>query len=362
MAKLKRFRTESAQRIEGAIILPFREIPARKSYFVEEFLAHVKRTGQPETFHGLHLGPLDKNEPFRKIAPIEIEGRRRPDGARAPCPMCHHPNKFLKGWLVYLPNLQAVAAIGCECAGKETLAAADREYRSRRDCEQEENYLLDHLPLVPSQLALVARVQPAAVEALRVHRRFRNTGEPFIRQLRAVKQRGGQLIVSEEITGSTAAVGPRGFQGTNGGNTRDVVFGPLAGTTALIRDYNPVSELNRIAAALCRHDKQSTEELALAYVVTLDSAARHKVYVELTEAAEAYERFRRRLIDFTAFFTPDNIARIQAWASHTAHQPFETSRTAQRGITIVSMRRGNYQFKVTLKDPLRMEIPNWPKA
>src|ERR1700730_17794186 len=112
VAKLKRFRTESAQRIEGAIILPFREIPARKAYFVEEFLAHVKRTGQPETFHGLHLGPPYNNEPCRKIAPIEIEGRRRPDGARAPCPMCHHPNKFLKGWLVYLPNLQAVAAIG----------------------------------------------------------------------------------------------------------------------------------------------------------------------------------------------------------------------------------------------------------
>jgi hypothetical protein len=30
-------------------------------------------------------------------------------------------------------------------------------------------------------------------------------------------------------------------------------------------------------------------------------------------------------------------------------------------IQVVQISRASSQFKVTLKDPLRMEIPNWPK-
>jgi hypothetical protein len=276
--------------------------------------------------------------------------------------MCHHRNKFLKGWFVYLPNRQAITAIGCECADNEMLVAANRDYKARRDRELEEDYLLANLPLVPAQLAVIVAIRPTALEALRVYRLFRRNGAPFHRQLRRVKQRGGQLILSEEITGELAATGPRGYRGTSGVSTRDIQFGMLGGTTALIGDYSPVKELDQITAALNHQNRGETEDAALEYIVTLNDAARRRAYVELTEAARSYSKFRNRLIDFVEFFEPDNIARVKTWASHPTHpQPFEVSLMERSRMTILVMRRGNERFQVVLDADLRKPVPNWPK-
>jgi len=96
--------------------------------------------------------------------------------------------------------------------------------------------------------------------------------------------------------------------------------------------------------------------------VTLDAAARRKAYVELAEATKTYEKFRGRLTDFVAFFAPDNIARVRAWASHAAHpQPFEVSLTTQKNITIISMRRGVNHFRAALGLLLPIVVPDWPE-
>src|SRR5258708_3269815 len=81
----------------------FRTPPGQ--YLVEEFLAHIRQTGQPETFPGLHPGPIAKTEPFLLLRPFEIHRRKRPKGNLAPCPMCQ-PNKYLRGSLIYLPDLE----------------------------------------------------------------------------------------------------------------------------------------------------------------------------------------------------------------------------------------------------------------
>jgi hypothetical protein len=80
------------------------------------------------------------------------------------------------------------------------------------------------------------------------------------------------------------------------------------------------------------------------------------------EAAKAYEKFRGRLADFVAFFAPDNVNRVRAWASHVAHpQPFEVLLTTQAGNTIISIRRAGDYFRVALGSSLRTVIPDWPK-
>jgi hypothetical protein len=77
----------------------FKDPPGQ--YFVQDFLAHVKKTGLPETFPGLHPGSIAKTERFLLLTRFEIDRRRRPAGNLAPCPMCQ-PNKYLRGSLIYI--------------------------------------------------------------------------------------------------------------------------------------------------------------------------------------------------------------------------------------------------------------------
>jgi len=121
------------------------------------------------------------------------------------------------------------------------------------------------------------------------------------------------------IKGEIAAVGPSGFKGGSGIQTRDIGFGILSGTTAVISDYNPLSELDRIAAVLRRHDRGSTEGAALDYTASLSDNERRRAAIELREADRAFYKFSHRLDDFCAFLALDNIERISAWASHREH-------------------------------------------
>src|SRR5687767_14873007 len=124
----------AAIRLEGATS-PVRRFSTRPTnLFIEEVRDHTRRTQQPETFPGLHPGPLPRTAQFIKLARIEVDRMKRPALDQVPCPMCQ-PNKFLKGFLVYFPELEAAAVIGHCCAVKEAREAADREYaqRSRRD-------------------------------------------------------------------------------------------------------------------------------------------------------------------------------------------------------------------------------------
>ena len=88
-----------------------------------------------------------------------------------------------------------VAAIGHCCADKVNLAASTREYRERTLLNEQETYLLAHVPLVPACLSVIEQVKPAAREARRIYRYFRTHGAEFQRALRLVKMNSGRLTV-----------------------------------------------------------------------------------------------------------------------------------------------------------------------
>jgi len=189
----------------------FTRAPGRD--FVEQFLNHIKNAGQPETFPGLHPGPLEKDEEFIKLKPFAIDRKKRPERDKAPCPMCHQTNKFLAGDLAYFPRLEAVAAIGHCCAAKEIREAAEREYKVRTTRDAEEELLLQKLPLVSAYLGVLERARLSAIEAERAFRQFRKGASGIHRQLRAVKNAGGRLIVVERIENEVTASGPAGYGG-----------------------------------------------------------------------------------------------------------------------------------------------------
>src|SRR4051812_9426174 len=141
--------------------------------FIDAVRAHVATTGQPETFVDLHLGPIRKDEPFHKLAQIEIPRLRRPAGDMAPCPMCQ-PNKFLDGWLVHFFEFRAAAIIGHCCAAAATKAEADREWAERQARDREESYLLEALPRLPDWLNTTSLARAACEEAQRFFRALRS--------------------------------------------------------------------------------------------------------------------------------------------------------------------------------------------
>lgn len=347
------------QTAEHPVVRLFKDMPGQN--VIDEFLAHVRSKAEPESFAGIHPGPLDKAEPFRKLASFSVDRRKRANGDMAYCPMCHQPNKFLEGAFVYLPRLQAVAAIGHECAAKETRAAAERDYRERRDRQIEEDYLLGNLPHVPAKLAAIEKVRPAAAEALRVFRLLRRDAPATLRQLRAVKQQGARLTVAETIADNIVAIGPSGFKGSNGRQTRDIVFGLLVGTTAVINDYNPVAELDRIEQVLKLYAGFPTEEAALNAICNMTDSERKWARNGLIKTDDAFRKFQRRIEDFCAFFSAANIGRIGAWANHPEHPaPFKITRAEEAAAVSITIRNSNDRFYASLAPAIGAHQADWP--
>jgi hypothetical protein len=199
-------------------------------------------------------GRSENKEPFSLLRPFEIDRKKRPDGDLAPCPMCQ-PNKYLRGSLIYLTDLKAIAAIGHCCADKDNLADARREYRERTTRDVEHDYLLEQIPLIPDYLSVLERVRPSAREAERIYRGFRNGGAGFQRPLRLIKKIGGLLALEEQLQAEIGATGPALFR-SRGSNVivQKIEFGFLRGMIAVSSEYNPVRELDRIFSAIQPHN------------------------------------------------------------------------------------------------------------
>src|SRR5665647_253900 len=73
---------------------PFYERPL--GIFVDQVIQELKDHAQPEKIESLYRGAIRKDVEFFIIRPITIDGKKRPNGDNAPCPMCT-PNRFLSG-------------------------------------------------------------------------------------------------------------------------------------------------------------------------------------------------------------------------------------------------------------------------
>jgi hypothetical protein len=242
--------------------LPFRQFKDRPTaVFVDSIMTQLRETAQPELIEDLFRNAIPKDVKFFTIRPdIVINGKKRPEGDHAPCPMCS-PNKFLRGSLIYIPSMQCCAIIGHCCAGRESRAAAAREYTWRTKRDHEESYLLNNLALVPARMKVLQELEPVCMEARRLYRRLRKDCPKIQHQLREVRRNhGGHLVLTEIIRGgeedeNNDYAGPAGFKGRSSDiETREHDFGIFAGATATVKNFDPVQDLNtRPSAQLDRH-------------------------------------------------------------------------------------------------------------
>jgi hypothetical protein len=323
----------------------FRTAPTGE--FVKTVIEHIKATGQPETFDGLYRGRLPSDAKYRIIWRITIDQKKRPEGDRAPCPMCT-PNRFLSGCLVWLYELQVVAVIGHCCA--DHAEEAEREFEARELKQQEEDFIWTALPHVPAKIDTLAKLMPAAMEALRIHRRFRRSSPSIQQHLRAIKDRGGARLRVFEIiktadpdedTEGSDYFGPKGYRGRGKSETetRDIDLGMMVGTTALIRDYNPVKEVEDLGRVLASLESGSTEESALEFIVELNDKQRHAASVLLQDVDKRYPKILRRLADFAVFFSPASIKLLNSYGQHPLNPfRFEAERGTLAGQARVTFR------------------------
>ena len=311
------------RRKEEQVTLPWRRFTSRPLVpFIDEVIRHLNETAQPETFEALYRNPIPKDVQFFILKPdIVLDGRKRPNGDLAPCPMCT-PNKYLTGSLIHIPSMECVAVIGHCCAEKESIAKAEREYKVRAKLKAEEDYLLACLPLINQRMEVLIGLRPYAKEAMRLYRRFRHRVPAVHSLLRSTKhQYRGHLMLSEIIRGEDESkvdyFGPSGFKGHGSGavESREVNFGLLAGSIAVINDYKPVNDLETLIRQLESVQQPPTEEAVVEFICNVSNEQRRAAVAILRIVDAGVKRFVARLTEFFQFFTPENIATVNAFGT-----------------------------------------------
>lgn len=326
-------------------ILPFqRQLGWPTAIFIDDVMQHLRRTSQPETHEGLFRNRIAKDVEFYIIRPdIELDGRHRPAGDNAPCPMCA-TNKFLKCSLIYVPSLQCCAVIGHCCADKNARALAADEYRRRNRRDHEEGYLLHGLPVVEKRLEVLRGMMPAAQEALQVYRKFRKDAVKIHSALRQSRYNyGGRLVLVEVLKGEkTGHIGPDGFKRGAELRTREHDFGLLAGGIATTQDYNPVKELDTLIRQLGSMDTITDDDKLLEFICRMTINQRRAAVAIMEGVDSGVAKFVDRLRNFASFFTEDNAARLNAYGEsrhNSLHFEVKYGETAAGPVIIIVRRR-----------------------
>lgn len=345
---------------------PYRRFPDSPSgVFVDHVSEHIRNTGQPETCEGLYRGRLPKNAKYKIVRKITIDRKKRPEMDNAPCPMCT-PNRFLEGALVWCYDLQVVSVIGHCCA--EYAYEAEREFKRVETIRRQEDYLLLALPQLAQKRATLDALKGSAGEALKLYRHFRRRLPQLHQHLRQIKEKdNATLRLAEVLTGGENGgtrdyFGPAGFGGRGGSEvqSRDHVFGMMAGTTALLKDYRPHVELSDAIRDANVFSFSGDEEAAIEFIVKLTTAERTAAVAICQSLDSRFTKFTSRIQDFRTFWSAENIDRLNRYGTSPFNGfPFEARRTVMHGRPVVSIRQGRIEFRSVISTKLDDLAREW---
>ena len=357
----------AVESVEGVFQLdpdapPYQRYRDRPSgILVDEVAEHVRRTAQPETFPKLYRGKLPSSARHHILRKIEIDQKKRPEGDRAPCPMCT-PNRFLNGFLVWLPELHVASVIGHCCA--DHADDAEREFKAREKLNKQEDYLLASLPLLKGKIATLIPLKGAANDASLLYRSLRAKVPGVQLQLRHLKDRSNAVLrLTETITDANGlevkGYGPSGYR-RGEVLTRDVEFGQMRGTTALIRNYRPAVELEDAIRTANSFDFDGDEETALNIIADM-SLKQRVAAVRIVQMVDSYyEKFIGRLRDFAEFWSTENIKNLNAFGSSPLNPtPFEARRLVNHRRPTVVIRQEGKEFRMLIPDRMMQLDREW---
>jgi hypothetical protein len=142
-----------------------------------------------------------------------------------------------------------------------------------------------------------------------------------------------QQIVRDEQNEHDDYFGPAGLKGRakDGIETRDRAFRSFTGHIAVIKDYNPVKELETMNRKLLAIAAYGSEAEALNFIVKMTERERHVAVVILRDVEESIHKFRARLKDLASFYTRENAENFNAFFTHEFNNIYYTVEFANVG-------------------------------
>lgn len=288
------------------------------SIVVQKFKEHLEKTNHPESFPGIYCGTLPKTEKFEILHEFHLKQEKRADQDMAYCPYCNRTNQYLKGSLIYLPDLQRIAAIGNECADKTQLGDARNRVQEERVRRFMEDFLLRELPRLSDLKLKIMRLLPEAEEAHRTAKQLRSFMNPQLKLLRRLKQYDFKLMVEEQIDQATRSL--ISTSGASGRAFRTRSVGQLEGLQATRERFQPQNSLSESLDLLSLIPSANDEEEALEEIVKMNELEMKFVYEKYNKAIKIISRARVDIDEFWHFFKDQNIYNINIWASFLNQQ------------------------------------------
>jgi len=362
-------KASSASKSVQVEVPPYLTFPARPTeLFNTAFLDHVRSKGEPETFPGLYLGKIGRDEEFIVLKRFEIDRKKRADGRLAYCPRCNQHDKYLRGDLAWFPRMMVCAAIGNCCAGHDAGTKAAKEFKAKRDRDDRESYLLEQLPLMADKLVATQQLEPFAEAAGTIYRQLRREMPQVHSHLRAAKaNHGGYLVVtrvlrSDEPEDESDYFGPAGFGRRSGVETQETRLGLMSGQIALIKDFAPEKELATVRRQLESIGLNFTEEEAMEFILSTPERELNAAVVILQSADEGYAKLVSRLREFWSFFSAENIRLIHAYGIHEdSPLNVQAGYFAKKGVVDVRFKTRDQFCHLRLEHGLMKVMNEWPE-
>lgn len=352
--------------------------------WIENFLEHVRQTGQPETFRGLDWTFPPAWSPPHILKNFDVSREKRPERDMAPCAICSPAHsKCLNGlYLVYYEKESVVRVIGPDCGAKieggDLFIAEQHAFKLRERKARAEAKLERMLPLVPKLIIALQGLRPALTEADRLYRKLRGDNSDIPRHFRQLKnQRGGQLTVDVVIEkpreqpkpeqgdeadddGRPERVGPRGFGRDGGVDTYTQSCGVLAGDTMFASEFRPLDKLDELLAVAREMPEAQNGDGAYLWMCNNESLALFELLVErLDELDAGYENLLEQLTSVRSFFDAEFFARLNQYGQHRDSSfRLEASVESREGIYTLVHRNRRARFK---PDLAILAVPrSWP--
>lgn len=295
---------EVVREVEGYSPIVFEEKPSLD--FRTQFLAHTKRTGNPETFAGLYLGKIQKGEPFRLLCDFDVSREKRPDD-EVPCPICWQPSQFMHGWLAWFHERGWVACIGPTCADR--LQEALDEFQKTEELHLIDNELQRLLPLTVAWRSELQLAKAAAEKIDALKSDFNKFGRVCKTPLKPVYKQGGEL--SADIDG------------------RKQVFGRLAGGDILEGRSVFSQPIDKALSLAVKHACADDDQSVTRRVLELSARGLSKsTRDELREIKKLYMAAVSHMNAYKSFFEPRNLNAVAKWAKFLGINAFNMSVTA----------------------------------
>lgn len=286
--------------------------------FIDDFLAHVRDTGDPTTWRWhSHTAPDKAAKPVL-LKPFDVpEAFAKDPGRWARCPLCAPAfPKYKFGALVWFPVSGGgdgrVRAIGNECGakyfGKAAYRMAQNVYRREQDEEAQRAYLARALPVSPDlKAALEASAERGQAADLLRTQLLKFIPRDLVRTLQQATIAGGMLTVQVQVR-----VPYIGRDGTPG-ERMEFQPRPLASVkgAAFLYGGDGSPEPLRVKALQLLTDIPQPSALS-----AMDSDGVHALAKRIQQAFDGAAKMHAALEHARQFAADDNLNALQRWTMH----------------------------------------------